>query len=109
MTLSMPRASPGLQAGDSAAFIVVWRDRPQRSEAPPECTSQTCRKCGAINKASRTSQSEFACVECGYAENADVTAACNVLRLGHSRWACGSNRNSGRKQELSMEAIHVAA
>ncbi|MEU7900804.1 zinc ribbon domain-containing protein, partial [Nonomuraea sp. NPDC049152] len=30
----------------------------------------------------RTSQADFACVGCGYAANADVVGATNVLRAG---------------------------
>ena len=29
--------------------------------------------------------------------------------LGHSRWASGSNRNSGRNEELAQESTDVAA
>lgn len=42
-------------------------------------TSQTCSCCGVIDKASRKSQSTFECTACGYAENADVNAAKNIL------------------------------
>lgn len=37
--------------------------------------SQTCAKCGAIDKESRVSQSEFVCTACQHSENADVNAA----------------------------------
>lgn len=74
-------------------------------EVPPEYTSQTCADCGTISKESRKSQSEFVCVACGHAANADTNAARNIIRLGHSRWACGSNHNSGRKQELAQGEI----
>jgi putative transposase len=49
-------------------------------ELPPQYTSQTCAECGSINKESRKSQSEFACVECGHSANADVNAARNILQ-----------------------------
>lgn len=55
------------------------------------------------------SQSGFCCVACGHMANADTNAAKNIIRLGRSRWACGSNRNGGRKQELAHEAAGVAA
>jgi putative transposase len=31
---------------------------------------------------------KFECVECGFAENADMTAAINILRAGHAQLAC---------------------
>jgi putative transposase len=77
-------------------------------EVPPEYTSQTCSECGTISKESRKSQSEFVCIGCGASANADTNAARNILRLGHSRWACQANRTSGRQQELSEEAAYAA-
>jgi putative transposase len=78
-------------------------------EVPPEYTSQTCAECGTISKESRKSQSDFVCISCGQSANADTNAARNILRLGHSRRACQANHKSGRQQELSQEAMHVAA
>jgi putative transposase len=77
-------------------------------EVPPEYTSQMCAECGVISRESRKSQSEFVCVGCGQSANADTNAARNILSLGHRRWACGSNRASGRKHELSERASHAA-
>ncbi|WP_373332670.1 RNA-guided endonuclease InsQ/TnpB family protein [Thiopseudomonas alkaliphila] len=37
---------------------------------------------------SRTRQAKFACVECGFEENADLVGAINILRAGHARFAC---------------------
>ncbi|MGN6317269.1 zinc ribbon domain-containing protein, partial [Trinickia sp.] len=54
----------------------------------------------------RTTQAKFACVECGYEENADVVGALNILARGHRVAACGEPVQSGRsvKQEPA-EAI----
>ena len=41
-------------------------------------TSQTCPKCGCINKENRKSQEDFECVECGYKSNADLNASINI-------------------------------
>ena len=41
-----------------------------------------------ISKDNRPTQARFACVECGFEENADVVGAINVLRAGHARLAC---------------------
>jgi putative transposase len=46
----------------------------------PAYTSQTCSACGVIDKASRESQSSFACRHCGFAGHADTNAAINILR-----------------------------
>lgn len=48
----------------------------------PAYTSQTCPKCGKVDKANRKSQSSFECVQCGYEGNADHIAAINILRRG---------------------------
>ena len=45
----------------------------------PMYTSQTCRRCGTADAASRKSQSEFECVRCGHKGNADVNAALNIM------------------------------
>jgi putative transposase len=57
----------------------------------PKYTSQTCpvENCHHVAKANRKTQSEFVCERCGYANNADVVGAINVLRAGHAQLACG--------------------
>ncbi|MFB8829225.1 RNA-guided endonuclease InsQ/TnpB family protein [Azotobacter sp. CWF10] len=55
---------------------------------PPRNTSRTCPACGHVSAESRRTQERFACVECGFEENADVVGAINVLRAGHARLAC---------------------
>ena len=45
------------------------------SKVSPHYTSQTCGSCGATDKNSRRSQSEFQCTSCGFEENADINAA----------------------------------
>lgn len=51
----------------------------------PAYTSQTCSGCGAVDAASRKSQSAFACTSCGFALNADHNAAINILRRSAPR------------------------
>jgi putative transposase len=41
-------------------------------------TSQTCHKCGNVNKKSRVKQALFTCVACGHEAHADVNAAKNI-------------------------------
>ena len=55
---------------------------------PPQYTSRTCPCCGHVSADNRKAQAQFACVECGFEENADVVGAVNVLRAGHARFAC---------------------
>ena len=49
---------------------------------PPMYTSQTCSECGHVSKDNRKRRSEFACVACGYSNDADLNAALNILALG---------------------------
>ena len=55
----------------------------------PQHTSQCCPACGHTAKANRTTQALFACVQCGYTENADVVGAMNVLQHGRALSAAG--------------------
>ena len=57
----------------------------------PRNTSRTCPACSHVFAENRKTQSKFECVECGYAENADINAAINILRAGHARLACQVN------------------
>lgn len=73
---------------------------------PPHNTSRTCPCCGHVSADNRQTQAKFACVECGFEENADVVGAINILARGHRVAACGEPVQSGRsvKQEPA-EAI----
>ncbi len=68
---------------------------------PPRNTSRTCPACGHVSAENRQTQARFACVECGYENNADLVGALNVLERGHRLLACGDVAQSGRsvKQE----------
>ena len=68
---------------------------------PAAYTSQTCPCCGHISRENRQNQALFACVSCGYENNADHVGAINVLAAGHAVLACGEPVQSGRsaKQE----------
>ena len=50
----------------------------QLVEVDPAYTSQTCAKCGSIDRANRQDQATFSCVACGHTDNADVNAARNI-------------------------------
>ncbi|XXG25277.1 MAG: transposase [Ferrovum myxofaciens] len=68
---------------------------------PARNTSRTCPACGHVSADNRRTQAKFACVDCGYENNADVVGAINVLERGHRLLACGELAQSGRsvKQE----------
>ena len=55
-------------------------------EVDPAYTSQTCHKCGWVDKQNRRSQSEFECGRCGFVGHADHNAAVNIARRGVERW-----------------------
>ncbi|MCV2504126.1 MAG: transposase, partial [Neisseriaceae bacterium] len=60
-------------------------------EVNPKNTSQTCPICGYVSKNNRQTQSNFECIECGYADNADLVGAINILRAGRAQLACEVN------------------
>lgn len=55
----------------------------------PRNTRRTCPCCNHVAKENRLTQAKFECVECGYAENADLVGAINILAAGHAVLACG--------------------
>jgi IS605 OrfB family transposase len=67
----------------------------------PRNTSRTCHACGYCDKANRKSQSQFLCLSCGLALNADVNAAANIARHG----ANVTRPMDGTKAMVSMPAF----
>ena len=63
---------------------------------PPQNTSRTCPACGHVSADNRRTQARFACVQCGYEENADVVGAINILARGHRVAACGEAVSQAR-------------
>lgn len=63
---------------------------------PARNTSRTCPACGHVSADSRQTQAKFACVDCGYENNADLVGAINVLERGHRLLACGESAQPGR-------------
>jgi putative transposase len=60
----------------------------------PQNTSRTCPACGHVSTDNRQTQAKFACVKCGYENNADLVGAINVLERGHRLLACGESVQS---------------
>jgi len=54
------------------------------TEVNPAYTSQTCNKCGYIDKRNRKSQEVFICGFCGKKQNADINASKNILARSSS-------------------------
>ena len=90
----------------------VWRGG-EVLAVPPRNTSRTCPCCGHVSADNRQTQAQFACVECGYANHADVVGAINILARGHRVAACGESVHQGHsvKQEPTeatmREVTHV--
>jgi len=55
---------------------------------PPQNTSRRCPRCDYVSAQNRRTQGWFACIECGFEDNADRVGAINILRAGHARCAC---------------------
>ena len=73
---------------------------------PPANTSRTCPACDHVSAENRQTQAQFACVACGFEENADVVGAINILARGHRVAACGELAQSGRSvKKEPAEAI----
>jgi putative transposase len=68
----------------------VWRGG-ELLAIDPRNTSRMCPACKHISAENRKTQARFECAECGFTENADLTAAINILRAGHARLACRVN------------------
>ena len=62
---------------------------------PAQHTSQSCPECQHVSQDNRRTQARFACVQCGFEENADVAAAMNILAAGQAVIACGGHPVAG--------------
>ena len=74
---------------------------------PPQYTSQTCSRCGCVDKHSRQTQARFKCTACGFELNADHNAALNILAAGQAVAACGAGR--AQAPALKQEPAYGAA
>ncbi len=81
---------------------------PERVEkVSPAYTSQRCSACGHVDRESRESQALYLCTACGYAVNADVNAARNIV-AGHAVKARGGDRVTGpvnREPQLALVSV----
>ena len=90
-------------------YKVSWKGG-QLIRVQPQNTSRRCHQCGYVATENRKTRALFACVHCGYCEDADLNAARNILAAGHAVLACGESVLSGRsvKQESAVEAASAA-
>ncbi|AJI94269.1 transposase, IS605 OrfB family [Yersinia ruckeri] len=93
-------AQGGYELRRQLEYKQLWRGG-QVLAINPAYTSQKCACCGHTAKENRQSQSQFACLGCGYTENADINGARNILAAGHAALASGEMAVLGRsmKQE----------
>ncbi len=75
----------------------------------PAYTSQACSQCGSVDRGNRRTQALFACLVCGYTENADANAAHNILAAGRAVWAarpaaCGAEVSRARPARVQRAA-----
>ncbi|WP_228566555.1 transposase [Nocardia sp. SYP-A9097] len=53
-------------------------------------TSQTCRRCGYVDRKNRPTQDRFCCRSCGFVEHADVNASHNIAARAAKEWERGA-------------------
>ncbi|MDD4932165.1 MAG: transposase [Methylacidiphilaceae bacterium] len=109
--LDLPRSLPAKSGLNKSILDQGWFEFRRQLEykmqwkggslvaVPPQNTSRTCPCCGHVSADNRQTQARFACVECGFEENADLVGATNVLRAGHARIACQVSGTSRQQQE----------
>lgn len=64
----------------------------------PAYTSQTCSKCGHVDKENRPTQAKFKCVNCGLELNADHNASINIARSDNF-----VNKKKKKKEDIQEE------
>ena len=74
---------------------------------PPQYTSQTCSRCGCVDKQNRQTQAKFKCIACGFEINADHNAALNILAAGLAVTACGAGK--AQAPAMNQEPAYGAA
>ena len=79
-------------------------------EVNPMHTSQTCSKCGFVDKGNRRTQARFECLDCGHRCNADVNAALNILALGTGAAGRGGGdvRRPVKRQDVAWDGGDLA-
>jgi putative transposase len=72
----------------------------------PTLTSQTCSRCGWIDKASRKGN-DYQCIRCGFHLHADLNASRNIARLGISEVGrLPANQPHATGEEGDLSGVH---
>ena len=71
----------------------------------PANTSRTCSECGAVDKKSRKSQSEFECTRCGFSANADLNAAINIHNAGLKHLLAAGHAVKSAYEKANLSAV----
>ena len=90
--LPLPRCLAIQDRRRQLEYKQAWRGA-QVVAVNPRHTSQTCPDCGHVSAENRQSQARFACVECGFEENAELVGAINILAAGHAVWPMEERRS----------------
>lgn len=72
-------------------------------EVNPKYTSQQCSACGHTDKQNRKGE-KFACVECGYVQDADNQAAINIAKRGIEQLNLSLSKLLGVTQEVTANS-----
>jgi IS605 OrfB family transposase len=72
----------------------------------PSYTSQTCSKCGHVDKENRQDQKTFICTKCGFEENADYNASLNIANLdfGNLKTVKKARKDKEKKDKLKLKS-----
>jgi putative transposase len=101
--------NPAILASGWGLLVRRLEDKtPGRVEkVSPAFTSQRCSACGCVDPKSRESQASFRCTACGFACNADVSAA-RKIAAGHAVTARGRSGLPGRVNREPQFALPAA-
>ena len=75
-------------------------------EVPAPYTSQTCVRCGHVEKDNRKGEA-FKCLSCGHTDHADLNAAQNIRNLGLKKLLAGGTPVTGRGEDNEAGAFFM--
>ena len=114
-TVEQPGVNIRARAGLNRSILAtVWAELEQMLSyktrvvyVDPAYTSQTCARCGHVDKVSRQSRSVFRCTSCGHRDNADLNAAQSILASGIGATARREAFPSGTSttREIAADAL----
>ncbi len=75
----------------------------------PQYTSQTCNRCGYLDKNNRKTQSKFKCIRCHHEDNADINASKNIEQRGLESLGLGISLQDYKSESLSNSDLLESA